>query len=66
MHPTLKIVPMTHISNHFLISSLSAVSNKYNGDQQLADVKWEKYMRTLQVKMAPDYNFSTKSVSCIP
>jgi hypothetical protein len=36
----------------------------YNGDdQQLVQVKWEKYMRTLQVKMAPDYNFSTKSVS---
>ena len=36
----------------------------FNGDdQQLAQVKWEKYMRTLQVKMAPDYNFSTKSVS---
>jgi hypothetical protein len=33
-------------------------------DQQFAQVKWEKYMRTLQVKMAPDYNFSTKSVSC--
>ena len=47
------------------ISSLSAMSNKYSGDQQLAQVKWEKYMRTLQVKMAPDYNFSTKSVSYV-
>ena len=41
-----------------------AMTITYNGDdQQLAQVKWEKYMRTLQVKMAPDYNFSTKSVS---
>ena len=44
-----------------------AMSFNYNNeDQHMDQVKWEKYSRTLQVKMAPDYNFSTKSVSKIP
>jgi hypothetical protein len=42
---------------------MAASYNSSGDDQQLAQVKWEKYLRTLQVKMAPDYNFSTKSVS---
>lgn len=45
------------------IHDTTGISAAYHGDdQQLAQVKWEKYSRTLQVKMAPDYNFSTKSV----
>lgn len=42
-----------------------AISITYNGDEQVVQVNWEKYMRTLQSKMAPDYSFCTKSVSFV-